>query len=119
MQHFLFPPNYSSSSTKKMKFSIKDFFSKCEQIRVTFTLTFTLTEVCPSHLVQKYLTQNLIFCEVSNLSKTHFCGKNNYLITMSFLLQLNLNKNASKIYIRTSLPVKLIYCLLFHILSFL
>ena len=43
-----------------MKFSIKDFFSKCEQIRSFLQIS--------SHLLKKSLMKNFIFCAVS----THF-----------------------------------------------
>ena len=41
---------------KKMKFSIKDFFSKCDQIR-------SLLRIWP-HLLNKSLMENFIFCAV-------------------------------------------------------
>ena len=47
---------YMSSSTQKMKFSIKDFFSKCDQIRRKLRIW--------SHLQKKCLTENFIFCPV-------------------------------------------------------
>ena len=47
--------------TKKMKFSIKDFFSKCDQIRRKLRIW--------SHLLKKSLTENFIFCAVRNVSK--------------------------------------------------
>ena len=39
-----------------MKFSIKDFFSKCDQIR-------SLLQIC-SHLLKKSLIVNFVFCAV-------------------------------------------------------
>ena len=42
--------------TAKNMFSIKDFFSKCNQIR-SFLRTW-------SHLLKKFLTENFIFCAV-------------------------------------------------------
>ena len=39
-----------------MKFSIKDFFSKCDQIH-------SFLRIC-SHLLKKSLMENFIFCEV-------------------------------------------------------
>ena len=54
---------------KKMKFSIKYFFSKCDQIRRKLQIW--------SHLVKKSLMENFIFCAV--MIKQHFskscCGK--------------------------------------------
>ena len=41
---------------KKMKFSIKDFFSKCDQIRRKLRIY--------SHLLKKFLMENFIFCAV-------------------------------------------------------
>ena len=42
-----------------MNFSIKDFFSKCYQIRRKMKIW--------SHLMNKSLMENFIFCAVSNL----------------------------------------------------
>ena len=42
-----------------MKFSIKDFFSKCDQIRSFLRIW--------SHLPKKSLMENSIFCAVYNL----------------------------------------------------
>ena len=39
-----------------MKFCIKDFFSKCDQIRRNLRIS--------SHLLKKTLMENLIFCAV-------------------------------------------------------
>ena len=44
-------------TAQKMKFSIKDFFSKCEQIRRKL-------RIC-SHLLKKSLIENVIFCAVT------------------------------------------------------
>ena len=44
-------------ATQKMKFSIKDFFSKCDQILRKLQIL--------SHLLKKSLLKNFIFCEVS------------------------------------------------------
>ena len=41
-----------------MKFSIKDLFSKCDQIRSSLRIW--------SHLLRKSLMKNLIFCAVIN-----------------------------------------------------
>ena len=53
--------NSSRTDTKHtaqiMKFSIKDFFSKCEQIR-------SFLRIC-SHLLKKSLMENFIFCAVT------------------------------------------------------
>ena len=44
------------STAQKMKFSIKDFFSKCDQIRRKLRIS--------SHLLKKSLMENFIFCVV-------------------------------------------------------
>ena len=44
-----------TSTAQKMKFSIKDFFSKCEQIRKKL-------QIC-SHLLKKSLMENFIFLQ--------------------------------------------------------
>ena len=43
------------NTAQKMKFSIKDFFSKCDQIR-------SFLRIC-SHLLKKSLMENFIFCK--------------------------------------------------------
>ena len=43
-------------TAQKMKFSINDFFSKCDQIRSFLRIW--------SHLLKKYLMENFIFCAV-------------------------------------------------------
>ena len=45
---------------KKMKFSIRDFFSKCDQIRRKLRIW--------SHLLKKSLMENFIFCAVRGVS---------------------------------------------------
>ena len=57
-----------SITTQKMKFSIKDFFSKCDQIR-------RFLRIC-SHLMKKSLMENFIFC-VQSIIKKKGRGKNN------------------------------------------
>ena len=49
-----------TNTAQKMKFSIKDFSSKCDQ-----------TAVSSSHLLEKFLMQNFIFCAV----QLKFCRK--------------------------------------------
>ena len=44
-------------AAQKMKFSIKDFFSKCDQIRSFLRIW--------SHLLKKSLIENFIFCAVN------------------------------------------------------
>ena len=49
-------PNQRSTTAQKMKFSIKDLFSKCDQIRNFLRIW--------SHLLKKSLMENFIFCAV-------------------------------------------------------
>ena len=46
----------SFTNTQKMKFSIKDLFTKCDQIGRTLQIW--------SHLLKKSLMENFIFCAV-------------------------------------------------------
>ena len=48
-----------NNTVQEMKFSIKDFFSKCDKIR-----NFLRN---PSHLLRKSLMENFIFCAVKPL----------------------------------------------------
>ena len=48
-----------SSTAQKMKFSIKDFFSKCDQIRSFLQIS--------SHLLKKSLMENFSFCAVQGV----------------------------------------------------
>ena len=48
--------NLRTYTTQKMKFSIKDFFSKCDQIRSFLRIW--------SHLLKKSIMENFIFCAV-------------------------------------------------------
>ena len=59
-------------TAQKMKFSIKDFFSKCDQIRRKLRIW--------SHLLKKSLVEKLIFCAVQlmiswRVLKAHFAWK--------------------------------------------
>ena len=58
--------------TQKMKFSIKDFFSKCDRIRRKLRIW--------SHLLKKSLMENLVFCVVIRLNATiklkHYIPRN-------------------------------------------
>ena len=49
-------------TAQKMKFSIKDFFSKCDQIR-------SFLRMWP-HLLKKSLMENFIFCAVLSLAES-------------------------------------------------
>ena len=48
-------------TAQKLKFSIKDFFSTCEQIRWKLRIW--------SHLLKKSLTENILFCVVCSPSE--------------------------------------------------
>ena len=47
------------NTAQKMKFSIKGFFSKCDQIRKKLRIW--------SHLLKKSLMENFIFCAVNTM----------------------------------------------------
>ena len=47
-----------ANTAQKMKFSIKDFCSKCDQIRSFLRIW--------SHLLMKSIVENFIFCAVQN-----------------------------------------------------
>ena len=49
-------PKYKTNTAQKMKFSIKDFFSKCDQTRKKLQIW--------SHLLKKSLMENFTFCAV-------------------------------------------------------
>ena len=51
---------FGEITAQKMKFSIKDFFSKCDQIRRKLW-------IC-SHLLKKSLMENYIFCTVHDIA---------------------------------------------------
>ena len=51
----------TSTTVQKMKFSVKDLFSKCDQIR-SFLMIW-------SHLLKKSLMENFIFCAVHKVNK--------------------------------------------------
>ena len=56
-------------TAQKMKFSIKDFFSKCDQIRSFLRIWL--------HLLKKSLIENLIFCAV-------YCQRSSKIITENY-----------------------------------
>ena len=51
-----------SCTAQKMKFSITDFFSKCNQIRRNLRIW--------SHLLKKFVMENFIFCAVLNIDRS-------------------------------------------------
>ena len=92
----------SSITAQKMKFSVKDFFSKCDQIRRKLRIW--------SHLLKKSLMENFIFCAVyisqySVLITCHnfdsYLGFSQY-ITSSNNLQGH-RKNSQKIFVRNGI----------------
>ena len=54
-------------TAQRMKFSIKDFFSKCDQIRRKLRIS--------PHLLKKFLMENFIFCAVLSVPD-HSSGLN-------------------------------------------
>ena len=59
---------HESDTAQKMKFSIKDFFSKCDQIRRKL-------QIC-SHLLKKCLIENFVFFAVrSNIHRASWVAK--------------------------------------------
>ena len=61
-----------------MKFSIKDFFSKCEQIRRKLRIW--------SHLLKKSLMENFIFCALTNLQMLDYKFANAKLFMTSLFM---------------------------------
>ena len=75
------------SHSAKMKFSIKDFFSKCDQIRSFLRIW--------SHLLKKSLMKNFIFlCSVAKICILHVWMGSEFAFVV-FLL-LNLDKDILK-----------------------
>ena len=70
-------PFQTSITAQKMKFSIKYFFSKCDQIR---SFTFT-EEITKSHLLKKSFTENYIFCAVFD---EIFCENTQRILAVNF-----------------------------------
>ena len=52
---------FEERTTQKIKFSIEDFFSKCDQI-------FSFLQIW-SHLLEKSLMENFIFCAVTTMTE--------------------------------------------------
>ena len=55
-----------SATAQKMKFSIKDYFSKCDQIRSFLRIW--------SHLLKKSLMENFTFCAVCSANEGYLFG---------------------------------------------
>ena len=58
------PPHDYIDTVQKMKFPIKDFFCKCDQIRRKLPIWL--------HLLKKSLMENFIFCAVSKIEIVSF-----------------------------------------------
>ena len=56
-------PKTGLGTTQKIKFSIKGFFSKCDQIRRKLRIW--------SHLLKKSLMEDFVFCAVGGSRKKH------------------------------------------------
>ena len=66
---------FFNSTAQKMKFSIKDFLSKCDQIRRKLWIWL--------HLLKKSLMENFIFCAVIGARAQNFTS--NTLFVVHFL----------------------------------
>ena len=73
---------------KKMKFSVKDFFSKCDQIRGKLRIW--------SHLLKKSLVKNFIFCTVDIRSRIHRIISNIYFSSEQKKLKDSVRKDSVK-----------------------
>ena len=76
-QRCIYKPVKHGCTAQEMKFSIKDFFSKCDQIRRKLRIW--------SHLLKKSLMENFIFCAViaklfANSRKSDNISKSLYLV---------------------------------------
>ena len=76
---------YNAITAQKMKFSIKDFFNKCEQIRKKPRIW--------SHVLKKSLIENFIFCMVNNLFAQIKINQFFYLNTIHFVTVYCMNPN--------------------------
>ena len=65
-------------TAQKMKFSIKDFFSKCDQIRRKLPIWL--------HLLKKSLMENFISCAVVARTPTNDEGLSDFHYSMSMVL---------------------------------
>ena len=66
IMNFKFPEPTLTNTAQKMQFSIRDFFSKCDQIRSFLRIW--------KHLLKKSLMENFIFCVVHNSSQWEYPG---------------------------------------------
>ena len=76
-----------------MKFFIKDFSSKCDQIRMKLWIW--------SHLLKKYLMENFIFCTVKHFIKKtafSFIDHQNWLLLV-IILQIKVSSSLGIIHL--------------------
>ena len=81
------PKFYCVSTAQKMKFSITDFFSKCNQIRRKLQIW--------SHLLKKPVMENFIFCVVSVLSRLSLISI--ILLLINIIITFRCNQNQRKL----------------------
>ena len=97
---YLLKPGYTkgaSFAAQEMKFSIKDFFSKCDQNR-SFQRIW-------SHFLKKSVMENFIFlcslCDSSNIKKSALCGSINIFGIWAYSGYLGISVNLGyKIFLR-------------------
>ena len=77
-------PDRDNSTAQKMKFSIKGFFSKCDQIRRKLRIWL-------SYLLKKSLMENFIFCK----TKSGKCFLTHFILKFSFYTQWKHRKTFS------------------------
>ena len=80
---YLNNPSVNLATAQSVKFSIKDFFSKCEQI-CNFLRIW-------SHLLKKSLTENFFFCAEWSLSKRE--NISSFQSNITFLYPLKTSEN--------------------------
>ena len=68
------------NTARKIKFSIKDFISKCDQI-CSFQQTW-------SHLLKKSLMENFIFCAVKRFSSFSHLNFSFHISQFSYVLRI-------------------------------
>ena len=61
---FFYNAEHNHNTAEKIKFSIKNCFSNCDQIRSFLRIW--------SHLLKKYLMENFVFCAVLHLQNSRF-----------------------------------------------
>ena len=88
----MFPLIFLPTTAQKMKFFIKDFFSKCDQIRIFLWIW--------SYLPKKYLMENFIFCAVYVVLFTY--TKSALLETLLFNLFLLFKNYGFQLYLSES-----------------